>query len=465
LSWTEQQRTQADGGLGLWSPLTIPANVYEGQKAPIETIAQPNFLAVRADVDDEVVYAITKTIFENLPFLKRLHAPFQFLTTERAVTALPVPLHPGALRYYEEIRLDLGNTVVADNDYDLFGDDLPSSAAIRQRIGQRVVRLMTAEDGTSDLLVDDLLDVLADDGDVRVLPIRGKGAAHNLADLLYLSGIDIGLLQVDALERERRRGVYPDLIGNLRYITKWADTEVHLLVRNDILDIGDLRDQPVNFGPEGSGSEVTASILFNRARLPVKQTSFGHSQALEKLKVGEIAGMVHVAPKPVPLLRQVEVRDNLRLLSLAPFEESDAYRPADLTVEDYPTLIFGQQTVRTLEVPQVLAAYNWPTDHERYPPIASFVSDFLESLGDLQVPWRHAKWKDVDPSYSLNGWQRHPAVDDYLRQLRTAERSAGTGGPLNDLSGGEARREGQTPTNTSKTKLWPETGSFRRPIF
>ena len=360
LSWTQEQLLKADGGRGLWSPLTIPAGVYEGQTTPLETIAQPNFLAVRADVDDDVVYAITKTIFENLPFLKRLHAPFQFLTPEHAIAGLPVPLHPGALRFYEEIRLDLSETVVAESDYDLFGDELTSPAAIRQRVGQGTVSLMITEDGTSDLLVDDLLDALADEGDVRVLPIQGKGAAHNLADLLYLSGIDVALLQVDALERERRRGIYPDLIGNLRYITKWADTEIHLLVRDDILDVKDLREQPVNFGPAGSGSEVTASLLFNRLRLPVEQTSYGHSQALEKLKAGEIAGMVHVAPKPVPLLRNVEVRDNLRLLPLTSFEGSDIYRPADLTVDDYPALIFGKQTVKTLAVPQVLAAYNWP---------------------------------------------------------------------------------------------------------
>ncbi|MDH3659931.1 MAG: TAXI family TRAP transporter solute-binding subunit, partial [Alphaproteobacteria bacterium] len=287
LSWTEDQRLEANGGLDLWSPLTIPANTYPGQTEPLETIAQPNFLAVRADVDEEVVYAITKAVFENLPFLTRLHAPFQFLTPESAVAGLPVPLHPGALRYYQEIRLDLGTSVVAENDYGLFGDDLPSPAAIRQRVGQGVVKLISAEDGTSGLMVDDLLDVMAEDRQIRVLPIRGKGAAHNLADLLYLSGIDIGVLQADALERERQRGVYPDLIGNIRYIAKWADSEIHLLVRDDILDIKGLRDLPVNFGPEGSGGEVTAALLFNRLRTPVVQTSFGHAQALEKLKAGE----------------------------------------------------------------------------------------------------------------------------------------------------------------------------------
>ena len=474
LRWTEEQLLQADGGLGLWSPLTLPANTYPDLTAPLETIAQPNFLAVRADVDEEAVYAITKTMFENLPFLRRLHGPFRFLTPETAVTGLPVPIHPGARRYFEEIRLDLGDTVIAENDYDLFGDDLASPSAIRGRVGKDVVKLIATEDGTSDLMVDDLQDVMADDGAIRILPIRGKGAAHNLADLLYLSGIDIGVLQADALERERERGVYPDLNGNIRYIAKWADTEIHLLVRDDILAIKDLRDQPVNFGPEGSGGEVTAALLFNRLRLPVEQTSFGHTQALAKLKAGEIAGMVHVAPKPVPLFRNVEVRDGLRFLSLPEAAASDLHRPADLTVDDYPTLVFGSQTIKTLAVPQVLAAYNWPADHERYTPIAEFVGSFLQSLGDLQDTSRHVKWQDVDPAFELEGWGRHPAVDDYLQQLRTAGRSvSGKGGPFarTDDENSEAERSetppaaaDQSPEPTAKPAR-PQNRSFRRPVF
>ncbi|MEM8949019.1 MAG: TAXI family TRAP transporter solute-binding subunit [Pseudomonadota bacterium] len=465
LNWTEEQRRQADGGLGLWSPLTIPGNTYPGQDAPIETIAQPNFLAVHADVDDDVVYAITKAIFENLPFLERLHAPFQFLSLDEAVTGLPVPLHPGAVRYYEEMRLDLQKAVIADNTYDLFGSELPSPAAIRQRIRQDVVRLMSTEDGTSDLMIDDLLDVMSENGQVRVLPIRGRGAAHNLADLLYLSGIDIGVLQADALELERKRGVYPDLVGNIRYIAKWADSEIHLLVRDDILDIRDLRNKRVNFGPEGSGSEVTSSLLFNRLRLPVEQTSFGHGQALEKLKAGEIAAMVHVAPKPVPLFSGIEVRDGLRFLPLPEFGGSDFYRPADLTVNDYPTLVFGDRTVETLSVPLVLAAYDWASDSERYPQIASFVESFLQRLDDLQDPSRHPKWQDVDPAFDLVGWRRHPAVDDYLQQLRTAEQLTGQGGPLNQSDSDDNAETEARPSSAESTPVQRIGNSSRRPVF
>jgi len=433
LRWTEDQWRTADDGLGLWSPLTIPANTYANQPEAIDTIAQPNFLAVRADVDEDVVYAITKTVFENLPFLTRLHEPYRFLTPERAITGLPVPLHPGARKYFEEIGLELDNAVVARQDYQLFGDRQATAAALKTDVNRGLVSLMTAEDGTSDHMVDELEDVMGTESNLRVLPIKGKGTAHNLADLLYLNGVDFGVLQADSLDYERKRNLYPDLTSRLRFITKWADMEIHLLVRDDILAFKDLRGQAVNFGPNGSGSEITASLLFNRLRMPVLQTSFGHARALEKLKAGDIAAMVHVAPKPVPLFQNVAVLDGLRFLSLPDLAGAELYQPTDLTVKDYPTLIFGEQTIKTWTVPTVLATFNWPTSNERYPPIATFVERFLDHLGELQTDGYHEKWKESDPAFELQGWQRHVVVENYLRRRRTAETLAGQGGPLKSV--------------------------------
>ncbi len=80
----------------------IPANTYRGQTEPVRTMAQPNFLGVRADVDEEVVYLLTKTIFENLDYLVKAHKATRFIKMETALSGLPGPLHPGALRYYRE---------------------------------------------------------------------------------------------------------------------------------------------------------------------------------------------------------------------------------------------------------------------------------------------------------------------------------------------------------------------------
>jgi TRAP transporter TAXI family solute receptor len=80
----------------------VPAGTYPGQDEDIRTAAQPNFLAVRADVEDDVVYEVTKVIFDNLSFLYSVHKATRVMTLDNAVEGLPVPLHPGAVRFYRE---------------------------------------------------------------------------------------------------------------------------------------------------------------------------------------------------------------------------------------------------------------------------------------------------------------------------------------------------------------------------
>ncbi len=101
-------------GRNLWVPYTIAAGIYPGQDADVSTIAQPNFLAVNADVDEEHVYLLTRTMYENLAFLQAIHPATSAMSTDAATAGLPVPLHPGAQRYYEEIGLEIPAHLIAN---------------------------------------------------------------------------------------------------------------------------------------------------------------------------------------------------------------------------------------------------------------------------------------------------------------------------------------------------------------
>ncbi len=105
LTFTDEQIAKADGGLGLWTPYVIPAATYPGQDQDIQTVAKSNLLVAREDVDDEVVYQITKVMFENLDFLRGIHDAMYETSLDRALVGMPIPLHPGALRYYQEVGL------------------------------------------------------------------------------------------------------------------------------------------------------------------------------------------------------------------------------------------------------------------------------------------------------------------------------------------------------------------------
>jgi TRAP transporter TAXI family solute receptor len=80
----------------------IPANTYNGQDKDVPTAAVINYLVTSSAVSDDIAYQMTKLIFESLPELANAHAAGKEIRLETAAAESPVPLHPGAIRYYKE---------------------------------------------------------------------------------------------------------------------------------------------------------------------------------------------------------------------------------------------------------------------------------------------------------------------------------------------------------------------------
>jgi len=114
LDFTDDQMARANGEGELWTRFVIPADTYPDQAEDINTVAQPNFLAVHEGVDEEAVYLITKTIYENLPFLNNIHPATKAMALDKAIAGLPAPLHPGAARFYEEQGIDIPDHLTAE---------------------------------------------------------------------------------------------------------------------------------------------------------------------------------------------------------------------------------------------------------------------------------------------------------------------------------------------------------------
>lgn len=81
---------------------SIPANTYEGQAEPVETAAVVNYLVTRSDLSDDLVYRMTKAMYESLPELQAAHSAAKAIDVQKAAEGMPVPLHPGAARYLKE---------------------------------------------------------------------------------------------------------------------------------------------------------------------------------------------------------------------------------------------------------------------------------------------------------------------------------------------------------------------------
>jgi TRAP transporter TAXI family solute receptor len=85
-----------------YAPAIIPAGTYQGQSEDVPTVAIGNFLITRDGLADELVYRMTKSMFENLDALVAAHVAAKAIKLENALTGMPIPVHPGAARFYRE---------------------------------------------------------------------------------------------------------------------------------------------------------------------------------------------------------------------------------------------------------------------------------------------------------------------------------------------------------------------------
>ncbi len=89
-------------GDAAYQPGTIPASTYQGQAQDVPTVRIRNILVTHEGVSDDAVYAMTKATFANHDQLVAAHSAARGIVLEDAAKGLPLPLHPGAERYYRE---------------------------------------------------------------------------------------------------------------------------------------------------------------------------------------------------------------------------------------------------------------------------------------------------------------------------------------------------------------------------
>lgn len=265
-------------------------------------------------------------------------------------------------------------------------------------------------DGTYVRIAADLSAVLDDGENLRVLAILGKGSLQNIADLMLLRGVDIAIVQSDALAFARRQRLLPGVETQIQYITKLYDEEVHVLARPGIDRLEDLRGQAVNVDVHGSGTAMTASLLFDTLGIPIRPAYDLQDVALTKLQAGEIAAMVFVAGKPARLFAGVPPGSGLRFL---PMPENPAlletYLPSRMSRADYPSLVPEGPGVETIAVGAVMAVYAWQPGTERHRKVARFVEALNANFQRFLVPPRHPKWREVNLAAQVPGWVRFEA--------------------------------------------------------
>ena len=273
--------------------------------------------------------------------------------------------------------------------------------------------------GTNMIFADELAQVLDDGDNLRIIPMVTYGAAQNLDDLLYLRGVDVAITQSDVFEYFRTQRKTPNLEQRVHYISRLPVSEVHILARKDIRSIEDLRGKKVNFGPAGSASSLTGSILFQRLNVQVEQTLFDNPVALPKVRSGELAALIRVIGRPIDYFAKIPADAGLHLVPI-PFSKTfaDLYTLGEFKSSEYPTLVPEGKSTDTIAVPTVLAAFNWQKNTDRYRRVQKFVDAMFANFDKFRQPPRHPKWKDVNLAATVPGWTRLNSAEDALRRLR-----------------------------------------------
>jgi TRAP transporter TAXI family solute receptor len=289
------------------------------------------------------------------------------------------------------------------------------SSSTKQSLNANTVTLISGTiGGTYVQFGADLASVLDDGNKLRVLPIVGRGSVQSVADILFLQGVDLGIVRADTLDYLERKGFAKDIKKQFTYVTKLYNEEVHVIASKSIHNLGDLEGKTVSVDLPNGGTFVTALTVFERLGLKPNVVYIEQRIALEKMKAGEIDAVIIAGGKPYKSVSTFkDDRFHLVPVDYAKPLQSD-YLPATLSAKDYPNLISEGEKVDTIAVPAVLAAYNWEPKTDRYRKLALFVDAFFTKFPAFQNPPFHPKWKEVSLSAPLAGWSRFPAAQQWL---------------------------------------------------
>src|SRR5262244_1148179 len=301
------------------------------------------------------------------------------------------------------------------------------SAQTKQALNANTVTLITGTIGGTYVQIGaDLASVLDDGNKLRVLPIVGRGSVQSVADILFLQGVDIGIVRSDTLDYLERKGFAKDIKKQFTYVTKLYNEEMQVIASKSVQSLKDLEGKTVSVDLPNGGTFVTALTVAERLGMKANFVYIEQRIAMEKLKAGQIDAVIVVGGKPYKSVSTFSNDGRFHLVNVSydkPLQTD--YLPATLTSKDYPNLIAEGERVDTIAVPAVLAAYNWAPNTDRYRKLSQFVDAFFTKFPTFQNPPFHPKWKEVSLSAPLQGWQRLPYAKTWLEEHNVASTARG----------------------------------------
>jgi len=254
---------------------------------------------------------------------------------------------------------------------------------------------------------------LVKESGINVTVHPSKGSIENIFAVYQRPGVQLGIVQSDVLAfvaKVQSDPVLQRIAKKTKMVFPLYNEEVHLLGRKGIADFDDLAGKRVAVGRDGSGTYLTARLLFKLSEVaPSEMVPIDTGEALAALKAGRIDAMFYVAGYPVRLLKEdVQASDNLALIPISSKSIVEFYPRAEIPAETYA---WQPTAVNTVAAKAVLVSFDFRRkDCDVVGRLAQQVSNRLDSLQKNG----HPKWKTVDLKYPLRGWEQYDCVQKYL---------------------------------------------------
>ena len=273
-------------------------------------------------------------------------------------------------------------------------------------------------EGTFSKYAADLGKALDDSDNLRVLPIITYGAVGNVTDLIYLKGVDFAITYADVLDHfknvEKISAASSDASTTSSRCSRARCTSTRAPRSRRIKD---LAGKKVGFNTVGSAANYTGDIVFKRIGIQVEQVFQNNALAIEAMRRGELAAIVHVVGKPNDLFSKLKPEPGFHFLPIEYGDKfSDYYVPAELTSADYPNLIPPGQSVDTISVSALLAVYNWKSDTDRYRRCVRFIEYLFNRFDKLRENPYQPGWRQINLAGTIPGWTRYPTDPGADRQ-------------------------------------------------
>jgi TRAP transporter TAXI family solute receptor len=261
-----------------------------------------------------------------------------------------------------------------------------------------------------------------------------RGSIENVFAVYQQPATQLGIVQSDVLafvSRVQTDPVLKRIAKKTKMVFPLYNEEIHILGRAGIAEFDDLSDRRVAIGREGSGTYLTARLLFNVADVtPREMVMIDTDEALAELKAGRIDAMFYVAGYPVKLFSDgVSDKDGLALVPITNKSITEFYPRAEIPAQTYS---WQPKVLDTVAVKSVLISFDFRRrDCETVGKFAKTIVDNMDWL----VTNGHPKWKAVDINYPLKGWEQYDCVRKYLGKSvepRAATERAAGGNPLMD---------------------------------